>query len=517
MPQARLELSTDPSQLPSLKAALERAGAAAPGGEPSLITGIYYDSPDRKLHQHDLSLCVEQHDANRVQVLRRLGSVADNSQWRDIIASDEPDPLAPETGARLRGLIDNELRPLCRTQVRRTCLTLSIEPSVEIMATLHEGEISAAVGNAAEPVCGLDLEMSEGDPGVLFDVALQLLDTAPLQLTTADNAERGYRLLGGAIEAVTAEPLTLEPSMTVEAVLQTACRLCLRHLLRNEGAAVAGNAEAIHQMRVAVRRLRSVIAAVRSMLPAEQYQWSKDELKWLGGSLGPARDWDVFAAELLVPVRSVLHADPDLENLVEAAKQRAQAAYAAARTAIGSRRYSEIMLKTVRWFETCGWRDQRVSEHSAPLFSSIAEIAPPLIERRWRLALKRCKHFAGLSLDERHQVRLALKNLRYMSEFLESLFDPASVKALMKQLKGLQEDLGHLNDVRTAQRRCRELARSGELDINDGSLAAGVVIGWHLRELTNLEAKLRQDVRRFRKAKPFWRPMISAGATSTAK
>jgi CHAD domain-containing protein len=304
--------------------------------------------------------------------------------------------------------------------------------------------------------------------------------------------------------------------MTVKVVLQTSCRLCLRHLLRNETAALAGDAEALHQMRAAVRRLRSALAAVRSMLPAEQYQRLKDELKWLAGSLGPARDWDVFAMDLLAPIRSVLHTEPDLENLVEATKRRQQAAYEAARKAIESRRYSEIILKTARWFETCGWRDQRVSEHSAPLFSCIAEIAPPLIERRCRQAMKRCEHFAGLSLDERHQVRIALKNLRYMSEFLESLFDPASAKALMKRLKGLQEDLGHLNDVRTAQRLCRDLARSAEHDINYVSLAAGVVIGWHLRELTNLEAKLCEDVRRFRKARPFWRPMISVGATSTA-
>jgi triphosphatase len=505
VPEARLELSADPSHLPELNAALESAGAV-PVGEPSLITGIYYDTPDRKLHQHGFNLCVEQHDMRRVQVLRRQGSVADDSQWRDVIVSDGPDPLAPETGARLNGLIDRELRPLCRAQVRRTRLRLDVEPSVEMKATLDQGEISAAVGDATEPVCGLDLEKTEGDPAILFDVALRLLDAAPLRIASADNAERGYRLLGGPIEAVTAQPLALGPSMTVEAVLRTTCRLCLRHLLRNEGAALAGNAEALHQMRVAVRRLRSLLAAVRAMLPAEQYQWLKDELKWFAGSLGPARDWDVFAAELLAPVRSVLHKEPDLENLAEAAKRRQQAAYAAARKAIGSRRYSEAMLKTVRWFETSGWRDQRVSEHSAPLFSSIAEIAPLLIERRWRQVIKRCKHFAGLSLDERHQVRIALKNLRYISEFFESLFDPAAVKALMKRLKGLQEDLGHLNDVRNGQGLCRELARPTEHDINDIDLAAGMVIGWHLCGLTNLEAKLCRDVRRFRKAKPFWRP-----------
>ena len=310
--------------------------------------------------------------------------------------------MAPETGARLRGLIEDELRPLCKTQIRRTCWRLGAEPSVETKATLDEGEILATVGDATEPVCDLDLEMTEGDPAVLFDAALQLLDAAPLRITTRDHAERARRLLGGAIEATTAEPLSLVPSMTVEAVLQITCRACVWHLVSNERAALAGNAEAIHQMRVAVRRLRSVLAAVRSMLPAKQYQWVKDELRWLAGSLGPARNWDVFAMDLLAPVRCVLHTGSDLGNLVEMATQRQQAAYTAARSTIASRRYSEAILNTVRWFETHRWRDQPVSEHSAPLFSTIAEIAPPIIERRWRQAIKRSKHFAGSSLDERH-------------------------------------------------------------------------------------------------------------------
>ncbi len=218
------------------------------------------------------------------------------------------------------------------------------------MATLDEGKISAAVGDATEPVCGLDLEMIEGDTAGLFDAALRLLDTAPLRITTSDNAERGYRLLGRAIER-SPPNRALQPSMTVEAVLQTSCRLCLRHLLRNETAALTGDAEALHQMRVAIRRLRSVLATVMSMLPAEQYQRLKDELKWLAGSLGPARDWDVFARDLLAPVRSVLHTEPDLENLVEAAERRRQAAYEAARKAIELRRYTEMIRR-----RPAGWK-----------------------------------------------------------------------------------------------------------------------------------------------------------------
>ena len=261
MLEARLELSIDPNQLPSLQAALERAGAA-PGDEPSLITSIYYDTPGRKLHDQGLSLRVEQHDTRRVQVLRRRASIGDSRQWRDVISSEGPDPLAPETGARLRGLIEDELRPLCKTQIRRTCWRLGAEPSVETKATLDEGEILATVGDATEPVCDLALEMTEGDPAVLFDAALQLLDAAPLRITTRDHAERARRLLGGAIEATTAEPLSLVPSMTVEAVLQITCRACVWHLVSNERAALAGNAEAIHQMRVAVRRLGSCGRAI---------------------------------------------------------------------------------------------------------------------------------------------------------------------------------------------------------------------------------------------------------------
>ena len=103
-----------------------------------------------------------------------------------------------------------------------------------------------------------------------------------------------------------------------------------------------------------------------------------------------------------------------------------------------------------------------------------------------------------------------------MIEFCESLFDATPVRALTKRLKVLQEDLGHLNDVRTAQGLITELTRPDRHDIYAVGLAAGVIIGWHLRELPNLEAKLRGEVRRFKQAKPFWRSMNFAATTSTA-
>ncbi len=61
-------------------------------------------------------------------------------------------------------------------------------------------------------------------------------------------------------QPVRAAPITLRPTMSIEAALQKIGLACLAHLLRNEPAAVAGNPEGVHQMRVASRRIRSMIS-----------------------------------------------------------------------------------------------------------------------------------------------------------------------------------------------------------------------------------------------------------------
>jgi triphosphatase len=512
--------------VPALRLALDKA-CAKTVPESSLVTSTYYDSPDLKLWQQSLSLHVQEQNGRRVQVVKSIGSAAArgmvDGEWRDPIAADRPDLAAPETGTRLGVVVGDALRPLFKTQIRRALFKVDPDPSVEIAAALEEGELSAADGDAAEPVCELQLDLNRGDPAFLYNMALRLLDAAPLRIATQSVPERGYRLTGAEREAVTAKPLALKPFMTAETVLQSVGRECLGHLLGNEPAAIAGDAEAFHQMRVALRRLRSALAAVRSMLPIEQYRWLQEELKWLAGNLGPARDWDVFIADLLAPVQSALLEDAHLGQLANAAKRHRRAAYNVAKEAIESRRYAASMLKLARWFETRGWREQQASEHSAPLFAPIAEVAPLLIERPWRQARKRSKRFAKLSQDERHQARIAVKNLRYMTEFLGGLFEADEVDALMVRLKRLQEELGYLNDVRTGRRLIKQIARPADDHSSEVGQCAGMVIGWHIRGLTNSEANLGRNVRRFRKAKPFWRPArgpvaidIVNGATKSA-
>jgi CHAD domain-containing protein len=112
------------------------------------------------------------------------------------------------------------------------------------------------------------------------------------------------------------------------------------------------------------------------------------------------------------------------------------------------------------------------------------------------------------SQQGRHQVRIALKKLRYTIEFLGGLFDADAVSAVLKPVKRLQEDLGRLNDIRTTQNLIKEVTD----DTGEISQYAGMVLGWHTRGLSDAEATLHRDIRRFRKAKPFWRPVLHAVA-----
>ena len=238
------------------------------------------------------------------------------------------------------------------------------------------------------------------------------------------------------------------------------------------------------------------------MLSAEHYRWANDELKWLLDALGDARNWHVFTENLMKPAKAALPLPPDINPLMEEVEQAQSAATEHAKEAILSPRYTDSLLKLLRWFEAHGWRDQPVSKHSASLMTPIGDIAPALLDRRYRQAMKRSKHFAKLDLAQRHKLRIALKKLRYMTEFLGDLFDRREVKAFTRTLKPLQDTLGAANDVRAAHGLVAGLDRDAGAA---AERAAGIVLGWHDRGLVDGEPRLRKHVRRLRKIEPFWR------------
>ena len=466
MAEIELKLAAIPSDLPALKRALETMGKRCSTAV-SPLTSIYYNSSDLKLRQHNLTLRVREQDGQHVQTVKAgdlMGAdLVSRREWEDIVTGDQPDLDAPKAGRRLKGKVKKgELRPLFTTIVRRTVIELEQQPSTRIEAAIDEGEVRGIGGKAVEPLSEVELELKGGERAAIYEVALRLLDVVPVRIETRSKADRGYALVaadGGRPQPVQVKPVTLEVEMTVEAILQRIGRSCLAHLLWNEPAALADQPEGIHQMRVAVRRLRSVLSSLKPMLLDEHQRWTSDELKWLADALGPARNWDMFAVNLLEPVERARPLERDLKHLAEAAEQRRRAAYDDAKQAILFQQHTRAMLTLARWFEAREWRAQPVSEHAALLLGSIGDVAPGLIERRWRQSRRRSKQFDELTPAQRHKLRIALKKLRYTIEFLQSLFDKDKVGGFTKVLTPLQDGLGQINDVRTAHELVAEVTR----------------------------------------------------------
>jgi inorganic triphosphatase YgiF len=491
---------------------LKRALLAMPpvkSGVRLKLVSTYYDTPAFALHRERLSLRVRKQGSEFVQTVKaeNPADILEREEWEDQIPSKRPVLDAPKTGKRLSDTVrDEELHPVFTTTVTRTVIEISLDPSARIEAAIDEGEIRASKDGAIAPISEIELELKNGDPRVIFDVALQLLEAAPIRIETRSKAQRGYRLLGtdGPMpQPVHAGPVALGPAMSVEAALERIGRRCLTHLLSNEQAVLAGEPEGIHQMRVAVRRLRSALLALKRALQKKHYRWTSEQLRWLAHALAPVRNWDI-AACLIRPVAHVLQAGLDFERLFDETERRRRAALDQAKQAIDSERYTESMLRLLRWFATRGWRDQQISEHAVVLLARIVDVAPDLIERHHRKARKRSKRFDELTATQRHRLRIALKHLHYTVEFLASLFDKDQVRTFVRCLKSLRDDLGYANDVRVAHDLSDQISEATNHNARVINRAAGIVLGWHERALADRNPKVRKHVRRFRRLDPFW-------------
>jgi triphosphatase len=260
-------------------------------------------------------------------------------------------------------------------------------------------------------------------------------------------------------------------------------------------------------MRVAIRRLRSAFAAFGRVIGSSQRAWLSGGAKAIVKGLGAARDWDVFLADLLAPVAAARPDDAALARLAKAAEAARAQGYVEARAAIDAPSYTRYMLQLRRWIEARGWREQAPARGAAWLERPIAEFAAHRLGKRQRKALEVGRDFAQLSAEQRHLLRIALKKLRYATEFFQSLYPKKRTKPYLAELKDLQDRLGHLNDVAVAQRLIDSLiGEAGWRAHGDGLQGAGgLVLGWHARGVTDLEPAIVRAWQDFAEREPFWR------------
>ena len=272
--------------------------------------------------------------------------------------------------------------------------------------------------------------------------------------------------------AVRAAPLTLGKQLSAEQAFRRIAASCREQIAANHAAVARGNApEALHQMRVGLRRLRSALALYAPLL--ELPEALRADLRWLDEQLGAARDWDVLASSTLPRVAEGLPDDMELVLVRLAAETRANELRAAAADAVSTERYAELMRTLGGWLHDAAWRGHCTARQRKALSKPALGFADEALAQSRKRLLKRGRKLrtagANRGAKARHRVRIAAKRARYAAEFFQSLYPKRQLRPYIGRLSRLQDELGWLNDTAVADRLLKKL-QHGEARL-DGSAA----------------------------------------------
>ncbi len=501
--EVELKLAASPETLEAL-ARLPWLLSKAESRTTRRLVSTYFDTPDLDFRDRSLSLRIRRVGRRKIQTLKTAGDrhavIAGRGEWQVDVGSDVPDlsAFADRRAQELVGALPaGSLGPIFETRLRRQAICL-VWPATDlgdarIEMALDRGEVVA--GRQRLSVSQVELELLDGPPEALLELAAALRGEAPLRISRLDKAAMGYGLLTGIPPAHTkARRLPLESSRTAEEAMQAVFRHCLAHALANEQVAVDGrNPEGVHQLRVALRRLRSALTVFTPLLPVEQWTRWKDEARWLLGALGNSRDLDVMSGKLLPGLDNAIVADAAMEAFRSAAAERSAVARAEARVAISSQRAGDFFLDFAGWVEKRGWRGPAVGGRGD---QPVRIFAARAARSRFRKLRKAGKGFRRLDASGRHEVRLQAKKLRYCLEFFADALDRPEVGRQLAELTRLLDLLGLRNDIAAAGRLVDDLVDTASDREKPGvARAGGVMLGWHARSAATME---KQTVRAWR-------------------
>ena len=466
---------------------------------------VYYDTAERLLFQHGMSLRVRHSGKYFIQTLKLLPNIGQpltRRQWEAPVDQITPDlaRLPAEVGDPVATLTNDALVPVFTTKVRRHARQLDL-PDASVEIAFDEGMIEA--DGRQEALSEIELELKSGNAGILFDLGTQLLDAAPLKVGTRSKAERGYALAFDIVQpAAKAEPFSITAEHVVDDVIALLMGGCWHHLLKNQAVAEEGSdPEGVHQMRVALRRLRTVCALFRRDIPSPAFQTVNSEARWLMQQLGPARDWDVFA-ETTVTRLAAAAPDVDFGGLREAVERQRKSSYAALQTVLADPRCSRFLLSLGCLVERRGWRNEIDSEALAALSLPMPTLANKILARLHRKALRRGAHFRQLNVDAQHDLRIDLKKLRYAAEFFLPLYPMhAPARRYARRLARLQTSLGRVRDIASTRVLLDTIRQEDQPALH---LAIGAVAGWQAHDQIAAARTLRKRWRRFKATPAFW-------------
>ena len=482
------------------------------------LDSIYFDSDELFLRDHGLTLRVRHIGDERIQTIKTVNQGSDwleRSEWEQSIDGDQPDltrVMDTALGPILTDDVRHALKPIFETKIERTAYHLKGDDTAIAMA-VDEGQIVAT--DSSCPVSEIELELEHGNPIELFKIARAINDVVPAQLDVKSKSERGYELIEKTpVAAEKACDPKLTPGMSTGQAFTLIGRACLRHLVANVSATKNRQSEALHQMRVALRRLRAAMSLFSDIVRDNRINAIKNELRWLAQELGPARDLDTLLIEVLTPLRKQHANERGLLSISRMFQRQRLKSYRRVQEAVQSARFRTLVLDTAEWVEAGPWSISEDPPIRARREMPIESYVAKQLSQRCKKIRRRGAKLGALSSEQMHRLRIQIKKARYAVEFFSSVYQGKKsakrCKRVLSSLMQLQNYLGGINDIVTRKALFVDIrehpARGLTAEQNrHRAFAAGLIIGSQQAQIHQLLNRASKAHSRLRGAKAFWK------------
>lgn len=228
--------------------------------------------------------------------------------------------------------------------------------------------------------------------------------------------------------------------------LEGAHRLLFRHygdLVGHWQPAAIGDATALHEVRIALRRLSTVLRAFRKRLKPTSAGELCRHLRQLNRALGPARDLNVWLEFL----RDAGEAKADVSRYLVVLQRQRKTRQRAVCRLLGNGAFRVLQS---RFDSLLRVELPQLWAEVAP--TPLADAAGQVLAKQWRRARKLRRHRDSDDGSGAHRLRIALRRLRYLAEaFAPILGEPA--ERLRKRAHAVEHQMALIRDT------SRDLAR----------------------------------------------------------
>jgi CHAD domain-containing protein len=269
-----------------------------------------------------------------------------------------------------------------------------------------------------------------------------------------------------------APPEVVVPSLgkhpSAAEVVHAALSRSVRQMLdRDPRVRVGGDAEDLHQLRVATRRLRSDLRTFRDVLDEERTAGLRDELRWVADSTNRLRDLDVLRIWLVAHAGALPEVDrPGLDELVRRCDEEIAEQRAGVLQMMASERYVELVHRLVAMVGAQPSVDPKQEKRARRRLAR-------QVRRRWDRLEAQVQALGDHPTDEGlHQARITAKRCRAAVQAIEPLTG-RSARRLARSLGRLQDLLGAVHDASVMEGWLRSVPGPSEAFVA-GELAAMV-------------------------------------------